>query len=220
MSKIDESQHAPPCFSETFKRQLTDLFRWRRDVRRFRPDAVPDDMVEELIAHAVLAPSVGHSQPWRFVAVDDKAKRQAVIDNFNSCNTAALAGYDGEQAELYAKLKLSGLREAPIQLAVFCDMATDVGHGLGRKTMPETLTYSVVGAIQNLALAARARSLGVGWVSILDPEQVRSLLDVPAQWRLIAYLCIGLPQEDHLDPELERLGWQARLPHPRILYHR
>jgi 5,6-dimethylbenzimidazole synthase len=86
--------------------------------------------------------------------------------------------------------------------------------------MPETLTYSVVGAIQNLALAARARGLGVGWVSILDPEQVRSLLDVPAQWRLVSYLCIGLPQEDHLDPELERLGWQARLPHPRILYHR
>jgi 5,6-dimethylbenzimidazole synthase len=215
-----DEQHVPPCFDETFKSLLTDLFRWRRDVRRFKSDAVPDNTIEELIAHAVLAPSVGHSQPWRFVSVDSEVKRRAIVDDFSTCNTAALAGYSGEQAELYAKLKLSGLREAPIHLAVFCDTETEVGYGLGRRTMPEALTYSVVTAIQNLALAARARGLGVGWVSILDPDHVKDLLDVPAAWRLVAYLCIGVPQEDHLDPELERFGWQARLSHPRILHRR
>jgi 5,6-dimethylbenzimidazole synthase len=208
---------APPDFDETFKCLLTELFRWRRDVRRFRSDPVANEVVEDLVAHAVLAPSVGHSQPWRFVAVQDQTLRQDVIADFNHCNTAALAGYDGEQAALYAGLKLSGLREAPVHLAVFCEMETEIGHGLGRKTMPETLTYSVVAAIQNLALSARARGLGVGWVSIVDPAHISSILEVPAAWRLVAYLCIGVPEEEHLDPELERLGWQQRLPGAGIL---
>ena len=107
-----------------------------------------------------------------------------------------------------------------MHLAVFCDMETDVGHGLGRRTMPETLTYSVAGAIQNLALAARARGIGVGWVSILDPGHIARLLDVPGAWRLVAYLCIGYPEEEHPDPELARLGWQERLYHTGILHRR
>jgi 5,6-dimethylbenzimidazole synthase len=218
---------APPCeaaqaphFDENFRSRLKDLFRWRRDVRRFRGDPVSADIVDDLLAHATLAPSVGHSQPWRFVAVERAAAREAVIADFNVCNQDALAGYKGRQAALYAGLKLSGLREAPVHLAVFCDMATEVGHGLGRKTMPETLTYSVVAAIQNLALAARARGLGVGWVSILDPCHITTLLDVPEAWRLVAYLCIGWPEEEHVDPELARLGWQERLPQPGILHRR
>jgi 5,6-dimethylbenzimidazole synthase len=215
-----EAQRTPPCFNENFRDLLTELLRWRRDVRRFLSDPVADDVIDDLLAHATLAPSVGHSQPWRFVAVEAAATRQAVVADFTACNQAALAGYDGKQAELYAGLKLSGLCEAPVQLAIFCDMETDVGHGLGRKTMPETLTYSVVAAIQNLVLAARARGLGVGWVSILDPCRITDLLNVPAAWRLVAYLCIGWPQEEHLEPELERLGWQERLPHPGILHRR
>jgi 5,6-dimethylbenzimidazole synthase len=209
-----------PRFDADFAKLLTELFRWRRDVRRFRSDPVGSGAIEELVALAALAPSVGHSQPWRFVAVEDAERRAAVIASFNCCNAAALAAHEGETAALYARLKLAGLREAPVQLAVFCDTATEIGRGLGRMTMPETLCYSVVGAIQNLALAARARGLGVGWVSILDPREVAAILDVPAEWRLIAYLCIGYPQEEHLDPELERHGWEARLPQSGILQRR
>ncbi|MFD0937437.1 5,6-dimethylbenzimidazole synthase, partial [Methylobacterium trifolii] len=110
----------------------------------------------------------------------------------------------------YRDLKLAGLREAPVHLAVFCDEATEAGHGLGRATMPEALRYSVVGAVQSFWLAARAFGLGVGWVSILEPEPVRTILDVPEAWRLVAYLCVGTPQEEHRDPELERHGWQDR----------
>src|ERR1700733_5988575 len=210
----------PPRFDADFSDRLTELFRWRRDVRRFRSDPISGELIEELVALAALAPSVGHSQPWRFVAVEDAERRAAVIASFNRCNTAALAAQDVESAALYARLKLAGLQEAPVHLAVFCDTATDVGRGLGRMTMPETLCYSVVGAIQNFALAARARGLGVGWVSILDPREVAAALHVPAEWRLIAYLCVGWPQEEHLDPELERHGWEARLPQSGMLLRR
>ncbi len=210
----------PPRFDADFANLLTELFRWRRDVRRFGSDPVGSDVIEELVALAALAPSVGNSQPWRFVAVESEERRRAVIASFNKCNAAALAAYEGETAALYARLKLAGLHEAPVHLAVFCDTATEIGRGLGRMTMPETLCYSVVAAIQNFALAARARGLGVGWVSILDPREMAAVLDVPAEWRLIAYLCIGYPQEEHLDPELERHGWQARLPQSGILKRR
>jgi 5,6-dimethylbenzimidazole synthase len=216
----DEAPSAAPSFDASFRASLTDLLRWRRDVRRFCREPVPEDAIEDLLRHAILAPSVGHSQPWRFVAVETAATREKVIANFHECNCAALAGYEGERAKLYATLKLSGLCEAPVHLAVFCDMETEAGHGLGRKTMPESLVYSVVAAIQNLWLSARARGLGVGWVSILAPDTITKLLDVPPAWRLIAYLCIGFPQEDHLDPELERAGWQARVPQSGVLHRR
>ncbi len=214
---MTHDEGAAPRFDAAFAAQLAELFRWRRDVRRFRSDPVESRLVGELVGLATLAPSVGHSQPWRFVTVESEARRAAVIGSFERCNADALASYEGEAAVLYARLKLAGLRAAPVQLAVFCDIETEVGRGLGRMTMPETLCYSVVAAIQNLALAARARGLGVGWVSILDPREIAALLDVPAAWKLVAYLCIGYPQEEHLDPELERYGWQARLPNGEIL---
>ncbi len=200
-----------PLFDEAFFEGLEDLIRWRRDVRRFRPDPVEGALIDELIGLAALAPSVGNSQPWRFVTVDDQARRAGVAGNFEACNAEALSDYAGEQAGLYASLKLAGLREAPVHLAVFCDTVTDLGHGLGRKTMPEMLQYSVVGAVNTLWLAARARGLGVGWVSILEPGKIAEILEVPAAWSLIAYLCIGAPVEEHTEPELDRAGWQKRL---------
>ena len=200
----------PPSFDAAFRARLRDLLIWRRDVRRFRPDPVPRELVAHLCDLAVLAPSVGNSQPWRFVAVDDPARRAAVVANFKHCNSAALATYSDEQARRYASLKLEGLEVAPIHLAAFCEEKVEEGHRLGRLTMPEALSYSVVIAVHTIWLAARLVGLGVGWVSILDPIAVRDDLDVPYTWKLIAYLCIGWPVEEHLDPELERRGWQAR----------
>ncbi len=114
----------------------------------------------------------------------------------------------------------SGLREAPIHLAVFSDHETRAGAGLGRKTMPETLDYSVVAAVHTFWLAARAENLGVGWVSIIDPHELARTLEVPPAWKLIAYLCVGFPQEEHLDPELERHEWQAHLEQNEKLHRR
>ncbi len=204
------SPDGTPNFDAAFRARLKELFEWRRDVRRFRRDPVDGALIDEVIGLAALAPSVGFSQPWRFVKVDDPKRRAAVRENFRACNKEALDDYHGERAKLYAGLKLSGLEEAPVQLAVFCDETTTVGHGVGQKTMPETRRYSVVTAVHTLWLAARAHGLGVGWVSILDPVLIGAALDVPKGWRLVAYLCIGTPEEEHKDPELERHGWEDR----------
>ncbi|MEN3949969.1 5,6-dimethylbenzimidazole synthase [Iodidimonas sp. SYSU 1G8] len=196
---------------------LESLLAWRRDVRRFRTDPVPDMLVRHLLDLAALAPSVGNSQPWRFVRVTTPALREAVAENFRAANYAALAGYEGEKAALYQSLKLAGL-DAPVHLAVFTDMEPRAGHGLGRRTMPETLVHSTVCAIHTLWLAARAAGLGIGWLSILDPERLARDLAMPAAWRFTGYLCVGYPEEEHLDPELERHGWQARNPAETFIF--
>ena len=199
----------PPAFDDAFLQDLDTLFAWRRDVRRFRIDPVDAGQLDACLAAAHRAPSVGNSRPWRFVRVSDPGRRAAVIASFGRCNAAAAENYDADRAVRYRALKLAGLREAPVHLAAFCDTATETGLGLGRASMPETLAYSVVGAVQCFWLAARARGLGVGWVSILEPEAVTAILSVPEAWRLVAYLCVGHPVEEHCDPELERHGWQA-----------
>lgn len=201
----------PPVFDRTFQKQFIDLLLWRRDVRRFRTDPIPRADIDDLIKEACLAPSVGNSQPWRFVKVNDPDRRQAIRDSFERANQQALNDYHGERARLYASLKLQGMDQAPVQLAVFADEETEAGMGLGRKTMPEMLDYSAVAAVQLLWLAARVKGIGVGWVSILEPETVLKTLEVPSHWRLIAYLCIGYPEEDHVVPELVREGWQDRI---------
>lgn len=199
-----------PDFDDAFRDQFENLIRWRRDVRRFQDKPVDRALLKHLLKLADLAPSVGLSQPWRFVEVTDKTAREAVIASFEKCNEEALTRYEGEKRGLYARLKLEGLKEAPVHYAVFCDEATGQGDGLGQNTMPETLRYSVVNAIHTFWLAARASDLGVGWVSIIEPEAVRAAVDAPAEWSLVAYLCIGYPKEEHLDPELERAGWETR----------
>lgn len=211
-AKKSSGDHNGPDFDDAFRERLHDLFAWRRDVRRFIADPIAPGTMDDLIATACLAPSVGNAQPWRFVIVEAPERRAAIRANFQAANADALADYDGEQARLYATLKLSGLDIAPVQLAVFADVQTKDGHGLGKKTMPETLAYSVVGAVNTLWLAARAQGIGVGWVSILDPKAVNDALDVPEDWKLVAYLCIGYPEEEHKDPELQRHGWQDRRP--------
>lgn len=199
-----------PSFDAHFQERLETLIAWRRDVRRFSDRPVPADLIEHLLDLGQLAPSVGNSQPWRWVRVESPAARAAIRANFVAANRTALAAQDSERADAYAALKLEGMDRAPLQLAVFCDHETAQGHGLGRQTMPETLDYSTVAMITTFWLAARAAGLGVGWVSILEPGEVSAALAVPAAWKFIAYLCIGWPQEDHLDPELDRYGWQAR----------
>jgi len=199
-------------FDEDFRARLRDLIVWRRDVRRFRRDPLPAGAVDRLLELAALAPSVGLSQPWRFVLVEDAARRAAVREDFARCNADALAAYAGERAQRYASLKLAGLDEAPVHLAVFADRATAQGHGLGRRTMPEMAEYSAVMAIHTIWLVARAEGLGLGWVSILDPAAVTRILEVPPEWIFLGYFCLGYPQTETETPELQRAGWEQRRP--------
>ncbi len=209
-----------PDFDPAFREQLRALLVWRRDVRRFRPDPIDPALLERLIDDACLAPSVGYSQPWRFVLVESDGVRAAVRANFAACNRDALGGYAGDRAQAYAQLKLAGLDDAPVQLAVFADTATATGHGLGRRTNPQMLQYSVVTAVHTLWLVARACGVGIGWVSILDHVAVRDALGVPPAWDMVAYLCIGYPDTAGAEPELRRVGWEETCAEARHIIRR
>lgn len=198
----------PP--DEASRDHLVALLRWRRDVRHFKTVPIPEGAFERLVDLAALSPSVGLSQPWRFVLVDDPGRRRAVRDSFECCNAGAAAAQVDERAASYARLKLAGLDQAPCQFAVFADRTTAQGHGLGRLTMPETIEYSAVMAVHTLWLAARAEGLGLGWVSILDPVAVTRVLEVPAAWIFIGYFCLGVPAATDDVPELERYRWEHR----------
>lgn len=202
----------PPLFDIAFRANLAELVRWRRDVRHFRRNPLPGGTIEDLLALANLAPSVGLSQPWRFVLVDGAARRRAVRADFEACNAQALAGQASDRRTAYAHLKLAGLDDAPCHLAVFSERDPPQGHGLGRRTMPETTLYSTVMAIHTLWLAARAAGIGLGWISILDPLAISRILDVPATWTFVGYLCIGYPASESDTPELERQGWESAKP--------
>lgn len=191
---------------------LQDILQWRRDVRHFLPDPIPEETLARLRAAMDLAPSVGNSRPWRVLQVDSPTLRAAIIANFEAANAKAGAIYDDDRRADYNALKLAGLRDAPVHLAVFTAQDPAEGHGLGRQSMPEMLAYSTVAAIHTLWLAARAENLGLGWVSILDPVAVARTLDVPAHWSLTGYLCLGRAAFDDDTPLLHQKEWQANTP--------
>ena len=199
-----------PEFGPEFRERLYDLLKWRRDVRRFKRASLPPGTIERLLGIACLSPSVGLSEPWRFVIVEDAARRAAIRQCFEACNKEALQMQTPDRAALYARLKLAGLDDPPCQIAVFSDRSTAQGTGLGRLTMPQTLDYSVVNAVHTLWLAARAEGIGLGWVSILDPQRIATTLDVPSDWVFIGHLCVGYPVQADDTPALEREGWEHR----------
>ena len=185
----------------------------RRDVRaEFSAAPVEDDVLARILGAAHQAPSVGLSQPWRFIVIREIATRRAVHAAFSRANEAAATAYEIEQGAAYRELRLAGILDAPINVCVTCDEDPQRGSGLGRRTMPETARYSTVCAVQNLWLAARVEGVGVGWVSIVDPGDLRALLGIPSAIAIVAYLCLG--KVDVFAPlaDLERDRWEARLP--------
>ncbi|MFN3615857.1 MAG: 5,6-dimethylbenzimidazole synthase [Rubrimonas sp.] len=195
-------------FSKADLDDLLMLMRWRRDVRHFRDDPVSDENLSVLAQAMALAPSVGNARPWRVVRVKDPSLRARARAIFEEANAAAARGYDGARRAAYMDLKLAGMDRAPVQLAVFTHADPAEGHGLGRRTMPQTLTQSTAMAVHGMWLAARAMNLGMGMVSILDPAAIERLLDAPPDWRFFAWLCIGHPAFDDDAPLLHRADWQ------------
>ncbi len=187
---------------------LHEVLQWRRDVRHFQTDPIPTEVLERLRSAMDMAPSVGNARPWRVLQVDNPDLRAAIIANFEAANDKATMIYDDEKRDDYMALKLAGLRDAPVHLAVFTVHDPQEGQGLGRQTMPEMLAYSTVAAIHTLWLAARAENFGLGWVSILDPDAVARTLDAPPGWSLTGYLCLGKAAFDDDTPLLHRKDWQ------------
>ena len=197
-------------FSRDFRDELFELMKWRRDVRHFKTAAIEEAALARCLHAFSLAPSVGLSEPWRILRVDSQAARAKARANFAETNAEALAQYAGDTAENYASLKLAGMDDAPVHLAIFCDDGTTKGKGLGAGTMPEMRRYSVVSAVTLFWLACRAEGLGLGWVSILDADRLSSDLGVSADWSLIGSFCLGYPTQEDDTPELERAGWETR----------
>ncbi|KAA5605121.1 5,6-dimethylbenzimidazole synthase [Roseospira marina] len=196
-------------FSASDSDVLHQILRWRRDVRHFHPDPIPPDVLARLKEAMDCAPSVGNARPWRVVQVESPALRDAVRAEFERCRARAGALYTGEQRHAYDQLKLAGLDRAPLQLAVFCHADPAAGHGLGRQTQPETLMQSTAMAIHTLWLAARVENIGLGMVSIVEPQTLERLFGVAPPWHFAAYLCLGYPETHDDRPLLDRTGWQA-----------
>lgn len=200
------------AFPEADRGSLYRILEARRDIRRFRPDPVPDDVLERLLTAAHSAPSVGHSQPWRFVLVTDAPTRERaawMADRERLVQAAALTPDAGRHL---LDLQLEGIREAPLGVVVACDRRTPAQGVLGRASFEDTDLWSCACAIQNLWLAARAEGLGLGWVTLFDPHELSELLHLPDDVVPLGWLCLGWPDERPPDPGLERAGWSKRLP--------
>ncbi len=184
----------------------------RRDVRRYRPDPVPDEVLRRVLTAGHHGPSVGHSQPWRFVVVTDATLRDraALLADRERIRQADLL--DPDAARRLLDLQLEGIREAPLGLVVCCDRRTAAAGVLGRATFPDADLWSCACAIENIWLAARAEGLGMGWVTLFEPAQLARLLDLPDGVVTLGWLCLGWPDERPPEPGLVRAGWSRRVP--------
>jgi 5,6-dimethylbenzimidazole synthase len=192
----------------------------RRDVRsEFKPDAIPEDVLARLLIAAHHAPSVGLSQPWNFILVQDASVKADIHEAFCAANEEAAAMFKGEKQQQYRQLKLQGILDAPVNLCITCDRTRGGDVVLGRTHQSEMDIYSTVCAVQNLWLAARAENVGVGWVSIISPEKLSSILKLPDHVLPVAYLCLGYVEFFRKNPELEERGWDHRRPVEELVYN-
>ncbi len=202
-----------------FREALHEVIAARRDVRRYRPDPVPHDVLERVLTAAHRAPSVGHSQPWRFVVVCDAAIRDRAALLADRERLRQAKQLDPDAARRLLDLQLEGIREAPLGVVVCCDRRTPAAGVLGRATFPDTDLWSCACAIQNLWLAARAEGLGMGWVTLFQPQDLAELVGLPEGVLTLGWLCLGWPDERPPEPGLVRAGWSRRLPLTEVIMH-
>lgn len=200
-------------FSEAARQAVYEAIALRRDIRQFRPERdVEDALVERILGAAHQAPSVGFSQPWGFVVIRDRGVRERIRASFLRCREAEAVRFPPERRAAYLAYKLEGILEAPVNLCVAVDLRDQDGAILGTTVQPEAVRASACCAVQNLWLAARAEGVGVGWVSIVEPQVLRAELGLPAGIEPIGYLCLGYPIAFRARPMLEEVGWEARRP--------
>ncbi|MBS1190817.1 MAG: cob(II)yrinic acid a,c-diamide reductase [Rhodocyclaceae bacterium] len=208
------------CFSDAARAAVYQAIFSRRDVRgQFLPDPIPDEVLGRVLMAAHHAPSVGFMQPWNFLLVRSREVKQRVHDLFQAANAEAAQLFEGEKREIYSRLKLEGILEAPVNLCITCDRQRTGPVVLGRTHIKTMDLYSTVCAVQNLWLAARAEGLGVGWVSIFDQDKLQDALGIPRDIIPVAYLCLGQVSHFYQKPELENAGWLPRLPVEDLVFY-
>jgi 5,6-dimethylbenzimidazole synthase len=197
---------------------LEEIILNRRDVRgnHFIEKELDEDCIDKLVNAALHAPSVGFSQPWEFVVVKDKQIKQQVKESFETAHLKETRLFKDEKQQAYVQLKLEGIMESAVNIAVF--YKPNLEPVLGQTNMREAGLFSVVCAIQNMWLMARALNIGMGWVSILDADKVKAILNAPNQNQLIAYLCIGHVDKFLTEPELETLKWEKRKQKENVIF--
>jgi nicotinate-nucleotide--dimethylbenzimidazole phosphoribosyltransferase len=200
------------AFPEAARDALAQVIAARRDVRRFRPDPVEPGVLTEILAAGHAAPSVGHSQPWRFIVVQDPALRASAAVMADRSRLAQARELDPDSARHLRSLQLDGIREAPVGIVVCCDRRARPAGVLGRATFPDADLWSCACAIENIWLTARGHGLGLGWVTLFDPAELAELLGLPDGVVTLGWLCLGWPDERPPAPGLERQGWSRRLP--------
>lgn len=190
----------------------------RRDIRRFLSSPIPAEVIERILLAAHHAPSVGFMQPWNFIVIRDSGTKKSIKQAFLAARTQEAKQFTDARKDLYLSLKLEGIEEAPLNICVTCDPTRHGPAVLGRSSNPKTDVYSTCCAIQNLWLAARAEGVGVGWVSILSEERLKSILRIPVHVAVVGYLCLGYPELFATKPELETVGWLDRLPVRKVIF--
>ncbi len=206
-------------FSEAEKQGLYKSIFNRRDVRgQFKPDPITDEVLSRVLYAAHHAPSVGFMQPWNFVLVRSQRIKQQIHGAFTQANQDAVQKFPPDKTKLYNSLKLEGILESPINVCITCDRSRGGPVVLGRTSQKEMDLYSTVCAVQNFWLAARAEGLGVGWVSIIEPEVLQKTLNLPQEIVPIAYLCVGYVTEFYQEPELQHKGWGKRIPLEELVF--
>lgn len=190
----------------------------RRDIRKFRSDPIPHDTLARILLAAHQAGSVGFMQPWNFIVIDDLELRREIRAHVETERLRAAQAFDGERRAKYLSFKLEGILDAPLNICVTCDRERWGPAVLGRNTMRDTDIYSTCAAIQNLWLAARTEGIGVGWVSILEPDALRGMLNIPDHVSVVGYLCVGFPEEFPQRPMLETEGWLPRHPLAQLVF--
>ncbi len=193
-------------FTQEDAKKLLEIIKARRDVRgnRFISTPIEDEKITAILEAGISAPSVGYSQPWKFVLIQDAKTKVSIAKNFAHENAKAQEIF--QERSLYKELKLEGIKEAPINIAVLYEPSPK--EVLGMTSMKKMGEYSVVCAVQNMWLMARALNIGIGWVSILDEQKVLKAIQAKEHSQLVAYLCVGYVDKFYEQSELKTLGWE------------
>ncbi len=207
------------AFSHDEKKAVYRAIETRRDVRRFRSDPIADDILQRILEAAGHAPSVGYMQPWNFLVIKDAKIRSEIHKAFTVANDEAKDMFSGERRDVYSKLKLEGITECALNICITCDRSRFGDVVLGRTCQPDMDLYSSVCAVQNMWLAARAEGVGIGWVSIIKPQDLKNILGIPEAIVPIAYLCVGYTDVFASEPELKTKGWLPEIPLNELIFY-
>lgn len=207
------------AFSRDVQEALWQVIGARRDIRRFRPDPVPDELVRKVIEAGHAGPSVGHSQPWRFIVVSEADTRERVAHLADQQRLRQAGAMTSERGAQLLDLKLEGIREAPLGIVVACDRRAPATGVLGRATFTDADMWSCAAAIENMWLTSRAAGLGMGWVTLMRPDDLAELLGLPEGVETLGWLCLGWPDELPPGPGLQRRAWSSKLPLDEVILH-